>query len=232
MVLAIGKAAEFSVHLIDEIGPVIDGVVDTSTDTFQIKSWTNSPGATHYWTPKPNQLPLTLRAYKLGKNALSFDVPDNWDGTMDGWVFALPVEQELGQIEWEQGSTTIWKETSFGWGGFRRGTDIICVGGRGGASVLNYAPVEPRAVGDSSFETVEITPLSTVSTPVAAGAASSSASLEEKITPTIPVFTLHLKNGETVTGRILSETPDRIVLEIIPGMTQEINPSDVVSRLP
>lgn len=77
------NSALFSVEFTDLDGPQWSGLVDTTTDTATINSWIENPGGTDFWTPV--NLPLTLIAVDGSGN---YDVPDNWDGSIDNtWGF-------------------------------------------------------------------------------------------------------------------------------------------------
>jgi PEP-CTERM motif len=147
------QAAQFSVHLVDQTGPTIDGIVDTTTDTFAIGSWVSSPSATT-WTPALTQFPLALRAYSFNGGS-PYDVPDNWNGTISGWAFLLQPPQDNHRIQWQQG-TLVGTVASFGWGGFRGYNGFVGPLEGGGNRVFPYVPSAPDTVTDVVFDTVSI----------------------------------------------------------------------------
>ena len=52
----------------------------------------------------------------------------------------------------------------------------------------------------------------------------------EGISPEFVPVTFTMKNGDTVTGMIASESPNQITVQIGPTQQQRINPADVASR--
>lgn len=121
------QAAELSVHLGYGTALAIDGVVNTSTDTFRITSWTALPTA-GCRVPAADQFPLVLQAFTASGSG--YNVPDTWKGAIGaaaGWAFLLPVDQDLTTVRWAQGQPTdFWKGASFGWGGLRnRVGDVV-----------------------------------------------------------------------------------------------------------
>jgi hypothetical protein len=151
------RAAQFSVHLVDTTGPTIDGLVNTATDTFRINSWGNAPSATT-WTPTLNQFPLTLCA--LSDSATSFDVPDNWNGSISSWAFVLPPGQSITTVQWQQGIPSgSFADVSFGWGGYRWGTSVGHIGDFPHNTLFAYVPLSDSGLTDPEFDIVNITPV-------------------------------------------------------------------------
>jgi hypothetical protein len=155
-------AQSFSVHLVSQYGPVVEGFVDPASDTFTITSWTNSSASvTNYWEPLPDQFPLVLNA--VDTNGVSFDVPNNWDGTMSrNWAFVLPSGRDIvSGVKWKQGTPNVfWAGSSFGWGGMRNGLgQIIGNGDDFGVRRLRYVPRNANQLGDPPFQQVVIQPL-------------------------------------------------------------------------
>ena len=147
------RANLFSVHLGRTGSNSIDiyGTVDTSTDSFTISSWT---GTGTPWTPDAGEFPLTLQAYTLAGlgTSVSYDVADNWDGTMSGWAFLLPQGTGVSDLTWNQGSAI--GTSSFGWGGFR-GSNGFTANLGGGINSFQYIPMSNGAI-DLNLTTVSI----------------------------------------------------------------------------
>jgi hypothetical protein len=151
------RSEQFSIHLVDTTGPTIDGIVDTATDTFRINSWVNAPSAVT-WTPTLNQFPLTLSA--LSDSGTSFDIPDNWNGSISSWAFVLPPGQSITTVQWQQGIPSgSFADASFGWGGYRFGSFIGHIGSIPRDTLFAYVPFSESGVTDPEFESVSITPV-------------------------------------------------------------------------
>jgi len=129
-------ATVFSVELEDSLGPHLFGVVDTTTDTFTITSWTENPGSPDIWRPAPGSFPMTLPA--LNSLGQSHDVPDDWDGTIPTWWgFVGP---QVNELDWLDGTPESFQEARLGWGGGGFGT-VISVNTED--NIFNGLPIEP-----------------------------------------------------------------------------------------
>jgi hypothetical protein len=128
----------------------ISGIVDTTTDTFSIYSWTDTSLS---WTPSSTQFPIEMQAFT--SSGSRYDIPDLWDGTMSGWAFLLPIGQDLTTVQWVQGQPNGWKGASFGWGGLRNSGGIIVLRSR---NTLCYIPNAPNSVTDKTINNIQISP--------------------------------------------------------------------------
>jgi hypothetical protein len=158
-------AAQFDVHLWSNSGPDITGVVDTTTDQFIISSWRDTSTNQLFWTPQSGELPITLRAYSFEGG--TYDVPDDWSGTISNWAFVLPEGTDTTSMLWEQGTvSSFWRGTSFGWGGCRVcpcQTNVCfvgAIGGLGGNGEFQYIPCLTDSMCDMSLSGVTIVPRS------------------------------------------------------------------------
>lgn len=106
------NAALIDVFFTDLDGPQWTGSVDTSADTLTISSWTEGIGGISYWTP--SSLPLVWDA--KDNSGSSFDVPDDWDGTIGStWGYLSP--DDLSAISWNEGTFDSGLNTVIpGWG--------------------------------------------------------------------------------------------------------------------
>ncbi|MBC6987770.1 PEP-CTERM sorting domain-containing protein [Alteromonas sp. BZK5] len=117
------NAALIDVTYHDADGPQWTGVVDTTTDLLTIASWTEGVGGVYdYWTPQ-DPTSLIFQAIDLGtasnvyvsaSSLTSYDVPDNWDGTIfSGWGFLST--QGKQDIAWNEGIFS-GNNSRLGWG--------------------------------------------------------------------------------------------------------------------
>jgi hypothetical protein len=155
--LPIAQAAQFSVHLVVDNGPSIDGIVDTLADTFTINSWTDASATPRLRVPMPSQLPLPLRAFDAAGSL--YDIPDAWNGNIGqnaGWAFLLPIGQDLTTVQWIQGQpTSYWQGASFGWGALRNtGGGVVLKP----FNTLSYVPkADTTALSDAPIRQVTVT---------------------------------------------------------------------------
>jgi tetratricopeptide (TPR) repeat protein len=157
--IPMAHGAQFSVHLVCQGGPTIDGIVDTAKDEFRITAWVDSAKTPRYRIPALGQLPLTLRAYTA--SGARYDLPDAWNGQVGfraGFGFFLPGEEDLTTMQWIQGpATRSWQGASFGWGGLRNRLGKIILGG---PTSLAYLPcVGSDEVADVNLSRVILNPV-------------------------------------------------------------------------
>ncbi len=87
------------------------GVVDTTTDTFTLTSWTTIEGRT--FTPLADQFPITFTAQTATG---SFDVADSWDGTIGSdWAFVSSMT--LADVDWIESFYSSFSDLYLAWGG-------------------------------------------------------------------------------------------------------------------
>jgi len=140
------NATLYSVELIDNDGPHITGVVDTTADTFTILTWIENPGGTAFWSG--NDLPRTYQAKNSNGNA--YDVPDNWNGTMSGWGFLNP--NNFYHSGWNEGASADDIYLFDGWGiGLVQASYST-----GGASAWNMMPVGGSSFATANFDSVVV----------------------------------------------------------------------------
>jgi len=102
----------FQVELKDNDGPHVFATVNTTTDSMTINTWTEIAGNFEYWTP--SDLPRVYPA--INSVGGTYDVPDNWDGTIDSnWGFVNP--DKLPVAGWTEGSYAALALVHDGWGG-------------------------------------------------------------------------------------------------------------------
>ncbi len=109
------KAAFFDIEFIDEDGPHWTGTVNTELDVLEIVSWEEGAGGIDWWTPIT---PLIWVA--VDGDGENYDVPNNWDGSLEGFGF-LSLDT-LTDMQWQQGS--IDPGPGFGWRYVRPGWGI------------------------------------------------------------------------------------------------------------
>ena len=91
------------------------GVVDSSTDTLTINSWSGGAhGVLNYWNVGGSDLPLVFNSITgAAGSESSFDVPDDWDGTFNNWGFLSA--SAVSGIDWVEGSGAA-LNAHLGWG--------------------------------------------------------------------------------------------------------------------
>ncbi|WP_368184044.1 hypothetical protein [Aestuariibius sp. HNIBRBA575] len=86
------------------------GVVDTTTDTFTLTSWTNILDALS--EPILDQMPIVFTAQTTSG---FFDVPDDWNGTIgNNWGFVS--NSSFGEIDWVVDPNLRYEHAQLGWG--------------------------------------------------------------------------------------------------------------------
>lgn len=145
----VSHAALFSVELFDFQGPNIKGIVDTTADTFTINSWTENSGGLAYWTA--SDLPRTYPATNASGG--SFDVPDNWNGTIDNsWGFINP--NSLPNAGYNEGTFFSGALAHDGWGGWITSSNSVSVAFN--QTRWPVVPIHDRTASTIDFETVRI----------------------------------------------------------------------------
>ncbi|MFO1500583.1 MAG: hypothetical protein U1G07_19740 [Verrucomicrobiota bacterium] len=154
------EALEYLVQLDGFNGERIEGVVDTSADTFTLRSWAKVFAGTDSWVPNLQAYPLVLHAFK--QDGSWYDVPDDWDGTLTDWAFIQSVGEKLENITWTNGSLPYrcaFKNAACGWGGFRSqpSEPIIRSPNAFNKSSFMYFPYgDGSAVGDVPFQRISV----------------------------------------------------------------------------
>lgn len=142
-------AVLFDVELIDNDGPHILGQVNSNTDELTVSSWTENPGGINFWTP--SDLPRTYLA--TSSTGAAFDVPNDWNGTIDStWGFiALNTLPGSG---WNEGSfTTVTPQIHGGWGAQQTGAILITVNTE---VTWRAIPVGTNSGNHAAFDTVSV----------------------------------------------------------------------------
>lgn len=142
------NAAIFAVSLNDFDGYQISGTVDSATDVFTITSWSESGGFAG-WLPENTSLPITLSARtQVG----SFDVPDNWGGTIDSsWGFIS--DQSNNALVWSDGDYTELNR-HFGWGAAIAQFGLINTSSS--EDTLRWSPTGATSVSTYTFDEVSV----------------------------------------------------------------------------
>ena len=144
------QASVFNVTFTDNDGPQWTGQVDTAADTVLITSWTENPGGSIFWTP--SALPLVWDA--VDSSGTGFDVPDNWDGTIDTtWGFLSPVI--LNSISFNEGTFPN-APIKPGWGILENAGTIDA---NTSEVIINLWPVSADLATASIADNVEISPI-------------------------------------------------------------------------
>ena len=145
----------YSVEFNDPDGPHWTGIVDTARNSLDIETWTENPGGMSFWTLQ--DLPADWGARTV-VNSLNtqFDIPFNWDGTIDdNWGFT-PFNN-ISQLNWNEG---VYTELGIatGWGA-GCGT-ISSLDTSGSESDMFCLPTGETTVGDA-VGTATVTDLQT-----------------------------------------------------------------------
>jgi hypothetical protein len=145
-------ATLFHVSLIDDDGPQILGEVDSGTDTFTVTSWLENAGGTAFWSPSQASLPVLYTA--LDPTGAVFDVPEDWNGTIDlTWGFVADLRN--ADITWNEGVyTDIIRHHGWG-GGVSRSLGLK-------VDFFDYTrwqwtPTGPSAVDTPTFDSIAVT---------------------------------------------------------------------------
>jgi hypothetical protein len=153
LIAAAIPARAYNTTLIRFDGPEIHGDVNTLTNTFVVTSWVENSGGDHWWSPAPASLPLHYTA--LDSSGAVFDVPDNWDGHMNGWAFISDLSNPA--ILWNEGAFTAFAG-HHGWGGDKTDLGEVQIFGSQPEMFWQNTPVGANGIGGFRFDIVSTIP--------------------------------------------------------------------------
>ena len=145
---ATASAVIIPFSLVDNDGPAISGFVDTTADQATFNTWTENSGGVDFFTPV--SLPIVLDA--VDSTGASFDVGDDWDGTIGStWAFIAPLDNFA--TAWNEGAITNDFNQFFGLGGAFNGTSPFAFAGNE-TNLLNIPRDTTGGTSSATFDTV------------------------------------------------------------------------------